>query len=58
VISGAALEIDGFAKALEAELGFQLVRRSVEVDGGHQLRGVSAERLAIAAGLAVEEVSR
>jgi type IV pilus assembly protein PilM len=57
VISGAALEIDGFVGALESELGFPLVRRGVEVDGGQQLGGVSAERLAIAAGLAVEEVA-
>lgn len=57
VLSGAALEIDGFAAALEAELGFPLVRRSVEMDGGGQPGGVSAERLAIAAGLAVEEVA-
>lgn len=57
VLSGAALEIAGFAAALEAELGFPLVRRSVEIDGGERPGGVSAERLAIAAGLAVEEVA-
>ncbi len=55
VLSGAALEIEGFAEALEAELGFPLTRRSVEVDGGERLQGVSAQRLTIAAGLAVEE---
>jgi type IV pilus assembly protein PilM len=55
VLSGAALEIEGFAEALESELGFRLTRRSVDIDGGERLQGVSAQRLTIAAGLAVEE---
>lgn len=56
VLSGPALEIKGFSKALENELGATLSCRSVEgVDA--RSGGVSAERLTIAAGLAVEEVT-
>jgi type IV pilus assembly protein PilM len=55
VLSGAALEIKGFAQALEAELGSPLTCRSVEVAQAES-EGVPADRLAIAAGLAVEEV--
>lgn len=56
VLSGPALEIKGFAKALENELGASLTCRSVDgVDP--QSSGVPAERLTIAAGLAVEEVT-
>ncbi|MHB1809817.1 MAG: pilus assembly protein PilM [Solirubrobacteraceae bacterium] len=58
VVSGAALEMNGFASALEAELGFRLERRSVASARGGELNGTPAERLAVAAGLAVEEVSR
>jgi type IV pilus assembly protein PilM len=53
VLSGAALEIAGFSQALEAELGSPLSCRRVESADG---TGVPVERLAIAAGLAVEEV--
>jgi type IV pilus assembly protein PilM len=53
VLSGAALEIAGFSQALEAELGSPLTCRRVESADG---AGVPVERLAIAAGLAVEEV--
>lgn len=58
VVSGAALEINGFASALEAELGFRLERRSVASARGGELNGTRAERLAVAAGLAVEELGR
>lgn len=58
VLSGAALEIDGFATALEAELGFHLVARRVELADESQTGSAPADRLAVAAGLAVEEVSR
>ncbi len=54
VLSGAALDLDGFAEALQEQLGVPVERESVysdEQDRG----GVSAHRLAIAAGLAVEE---
>ncbi len=55
VLSGAALEIAGFAQALESELGSPLTCRSVDYEQAGDV-GVPAERLAIAAGLAVEEV--
>ncbi len=55
VLSGAALEISGFAQALEAELGSPLDCRRVQTSQGEG-SDVPAERLAIAAGLAVEEV--
>jgi type IV pilus assembly protein PilM len=55
VLSGAALEIAGFSQALEAELGSPLSCRSVESAEGVGV-GVPVERLAVAAGLAVEEV--
>jgi type IV pilus assembly protein PilM len=56
VLSGAALDIPGFADALEGELGIPLTRETVRVaDDGD---GISPQRLAIAAGLAVEEGAR
>ncbi len=57
VLSGAALDVPGFSDALEAELGVPLANATVSMasDG---LDGVSAQRLAIAAGLAVEEAPR
>jgi type IV pilus assembly protein PilM len=57
VLSGAALDLPGFAEALQEQLGIQVERESVHSDG-HELGGVSAHRLAIAAGLAVEEAPR
>lgn len=56
VLSGPALEIRGFAEALESELGAPLTCRQVEHLDSHE-RGVPSERLTIAAGLAVEEVT-
>ena len=53
VLSGAALDLAGFAEALQEQLGIEVERESVPMD--EQLGGVSAHRLAIAAGLAVEE---
>jgi type IV pilus assembly protein PilM len=55
VLSGAALDLPGFAEALQDQLGVQVERESVHLDGS-DLGGVSAHRLTIAAGLAVEEV--
>jgi type IV pilus assembly protein PilM len=55
VLSGSALDLPGFADALQEQLGVQVERESVRLDE-HDLGGVSAHRLAIAAGLAVEEV--
>ena len=57
VLSGAALELPGFADALQAQLGVEIERESVRVDE-REPGGVSAHRLAIAAGLAVEEAPR
>ncbi len=55
VLSGSALDLSGFAEALQEQLGVQVERESVRLDE-QDLGGVSAHRLAIAAGLAVEEV--
>jgi type IV pilus assembly protein PilM len=55
VLSGAALDLPGFAETLQDQLGVQVERESVHLDGS-DLGGVSAHRLTIAAGLAVEEV--
>jgi len=55
VLSGSALDLTGFAEALQEQLGIQVERESVRLDE-QDLGGVSAHRLAIAAGLAVEEV--
>jgi type IV pilus assembly protein PilM len=55
VLSGSALDLPGFADALQEQLGVQVERESVRLDE-QDLGGVSAHRLAIAAGLAVEEV--
>lgn len=62
VLSGAALDVPGFAEALGAELGVPLTRASVPVaDGALRDSGdghdeyVSPQRLTIAAGLSVEE---
>jgi type IV pilus assembly protein PilM len=57
VLSGSALDLPGFADSLQEQLGVQVERESVRLDE-HDLGGVSAHRLAIAAGLAVEEVSQ
>jgi type IV pilus assembly protein PilM len=55
VLSGSALDLPGFAETLQEQLGVQVERESVRLDE-QDLGGVSAHRLAIAAGLAVEEV--
>jgi len=57
VLSGAALDVPGFDDALERELGLKLIRETVGLSakGGE---GVSAHRLAVATGLAVEEAPR
>ncbi len=57
VLSGAAQDIPGFADALQAALGIEVKQREVQVASGAGGE-VSAHRLAVAAGLAVEEVSR
>ncbi|HEV2943765.1 MAG TPA: type IV pilus assembly protein PilM [Solirubrobacteraceae bacterium] len=55
VLSGSALDLPGFADSLQEQLGVQVERESVRLDE-QELGGVSVHRLAIAAGLAVEEV--
>jgi len=55
VLSGSALDLPGFADSLQEQLGVQVERESVHMDE-QDLGGVSVHRLAIAAGLAVEEV--
>jgi type IV pilus assembly protein PilM len=57
VLSGAAQDIPGFADALQAALGLEVRPREVELSGNAG-DSVSAHRLAVAAGLAVEEVVR
>jgi type IV pilus assembly protein PilM len=59
VLSGAALDVPGFADALQAELGVSVTRETVGVaDGALAGAALSPQRLAIAAGLAVEETPR
>jgi Tfp pilus assembly PilM family ATPase len=57
VLSGAALDLPGFGEALQEQLGVQVQRESVRMDED-DLDGVSAHRLTIAAGLAIEEALR
>lgn len=56
VLSGAALEIDGFAEALQNDLGIDVRSQTVGVLDHDAVAGVSPQRLAIATGLAAEEV--
>jgi type IV pilus assembly protein PilM len=58
VLSGAALQIAGFADALQAELSVPVVVRTVALGDAGAAGSVSPERLAVAAGLAVEEAPR
>jgi type IV pilus assembly protein PilM len=56
LLSGAALDIPGFADSLEAELGVAVTRETVGTSDGAD--GVSPQRLAVATGLAIEEAVR
>jgi type IV pilus assembly protein PilM len=58
VLSGPVLEMSGFPEALEADLGMAVRREAVRYAGGQGGGGISAHRLAIATGLATEEVPR
>lgn len=58
VLSGAALQIAGFADALQAELSVPVVTQTVAVGDAGAAGSVSPDRLAVAAGLAVEEAPR
>jgi type IV pilus assembly protein PilM len=57
VLSGAAVDVPGFAQRLEAHLDLPVTTSVVGVDAG-ALSGVAASRLTVAAGLAVEEMQR
>jgi type IV pilus assembly protein PilM len=58
VLSGPALQISGFADALQGELGVPVVPQTVGLADGASADSVAPERLAVAAGLAVEEAPR
>ncbi|HTA96738.1 MAG TPA: type IV pilus assembly protein PilM [Solirubrobacteraceae bacterium] len=58
VLSGSALQISGFARALQSELRVPLIPQTVGVLDESAAGEVSAERLAVATGLAVEEAPR
>jgi len=57
VLSGSAQDIPGFADALQSALGVEVKTREVRVSHG-QLEGISAHRLAVAAGLSVLELEQ
>jgi type IV pilus assembly protein PilM len=56
VLSGPALQMPGFTEALEADLGIAVRRQGVNAPNLDGLSGLSSHHLAIAAGLAAEEV--
>ena len=58
VLSGPALQISGFARALQDELRVPLTPQTVGLLEESSAGSVSAERLAVATGLAVEEAPR
>jgi type IV pilus assembly protein PilM len=55
VLSGPALQISGFAGALQNELGVPIIAQTVDLSHDGAAGEVPAERLAVATGLAVEE---
>jgi type IV pilus assembly protein PilM len=58
VLSGAALQIAGFADALRSELSVPVITQTVAIGAAGSAGSVSPERLAVAAGLAVQEAPR
>lgn len=58
VLSGSALQISGFARALQSELRVPLIPQTVGLLDERAAGDVSAEQLAVATGLAVEEAPR
>jgi type IV pilus assembly protein PilM len=58
VLSGPALQISGFAQALQSELRVPITPQTVGVLDEQSTGSISAERLAVATGLAVEEAPR
>ena len=58
VLSGSALELVGFARALQESLGVEVVPETVDIADRSEVRGLSPHRLAVAAGLATAEITR
>jgi type IV pilus assembly protein PilM len=58
VVSGPALQISGFASALQSELRVPLISQTVGLLDADAAGPVAPERLAVATGLAVEEAPR
>jgi type IV pilus assembly protein PilM len=58
VLSGPALQISGFARALQSELRVPLIPQTVGVLDERAAGSVSPEQLAVATGLAVEDAPR
>ncbi len=56
VLSGSALDLPGFAEALQAHLGLEVHAETVRLADESLADAVSTHRLAIAAGLAATEV--
>jgi type IV pilus assembly protein PilM len=56
MLSGSALELPGFAEALETSLGVEVQSATVSLTDDSRVQGVSPHRLAIATGLATTEV--
>ena len=57
VLSGPVLDVPGFADALERELGLPVYRGEVDWPSGGNGTTLAASRLAVAAGLSVEEIA-
>jgi type IV pilus assembly protein PilM len=58
ILSGPALQIAGFARALQGELGVPVVPQTVGMVGEDSAGSVSPEHLAVSTGLATEEAPR
>src|SRR2546425_104522 len=58
VLSGSALELRGFAEALQSSLGVDVHGATVALAEESLLEGVSARRLAVATGLSAHEVAQ
>jgi type IV pilus assembly protein PilM len=56
MLSGSALELPGFAEALETSLGVEVQSATVRLTDNSRIEGVSPHRLAVATGLATTEV--
>jgi type IV pilus assembly protein PilM len=58
ILSGPALRIAGFARALQIELGVPVIPQTVGLVNDASAGSVSPEHLAVATGLATEEAPR